>query len=108
MVGEIIDSGKIVKELTGKHLEMYIVLNDVEGYTVNQELVREVSGDQVQVFAVDVWRLKELAAELYEQPEEQALALKSMLVYTLAVAATLTKGDLPVYLASGVVQPVAA
>jgi hypothetical protein len=108
VAGEIIDSGKIVKELTGKHQEMYIVLNDVEGYTVNQQIIREVSGEKVQVFAVDLWRLKELAAQLYDTPEQQALALKSMVVYTLATAATLTKGDLPVYLTSSVLQPVAA
>jgi hypothetical protein len=93
----ITENGGFIKELAGDHLEMYIVLNNVEGYTVDQHYIREISDDKVQVFAVDVWRLKQLAQRLYDNDTERHQAFVSMLVYTLATAATLTKGDLPVY-----------
>lgn len=94
---EIIESGKVVKELDDDHKEALILLNTVEGYTVNQELVRQVSGNKVQVFAVDVWRLQALAMRSYpNDPEKQNRAFLSELVYTLGVAGTLTPGDQPV------------
>lgn len=102
VMGKIIDSGKIVKELDGTHNEMYIVLNLVEGHTIDQDKVRELSDGDIQVFVVDVWRLKSLANRLYadQSSEVRHKAFLSELVYTLGVAATLTKGDLPVYVVS--------
>lgn len=97
VIKEIVESEKIVKELAGEHKEVAVVLNDVAGYTVDQEKVRS-SADGLQTFAVDVWRLQDIATRLYPNSEEkQLVALHGMLVYTLATAATLTSGDLPVY-----------
>jgi hypothetical protein len=96
---DIIDSGVVVKDLGDEHKEMYIVLNQVEGQTINQEYIRAVSDGQAQVFGVDVWRMTDLADRVF--PAVSGQAFLSELVYTLAVAATLTKGDLPVY----IVQP---
>ncbi|MDZ7785744.1 MAG: hypothetical protein U5L95_01305 [Candidatus Saccharibacteria bacterium] len=95
---DIIGNQKVVKELAGGHREVAVILNDVSGYTVNQSKVRELSNDSLQVFAVDIWRLQNLARRLCpsDRTGEQK-ALQSMLIYTLATAATLTKGDLPVY-----------
>lgn len=94
----IIDDGKIVKKLEGSHLETRIVLNFVYGYTVDQKFIRNATGAEADVFAVDVWRIQELAEKLYPD-NSQAIrqAVLSELVYTLATAAVLTKGDLPVY-----------
>lgn len=101
VTNEVSDNGKIVKELEHNHHEMYVVLNTIEGKTVNQELIRSVSGGDVQVFGVDVWRMQELAQREYpNDTEKQNTAFLSELVYTLGVSATLTKGDLPVYLLS--------
>ena len=107
VVDEIINSGKIVKELAGAHKEARIVLNFVRGYTVNQQAVREATGDTVEVFGIDAWRLEELAKKLHPQQDEtnpdpqveadQKRAYLSMLVYTLGTASVLTKGDLPIY-----------
>ncbi len=100
---EIVDSGKVVKQLDDDHKEKYIVLNTVPGFTINQERIRHISDDKIQVFGVDVWRMQELAAKFYpDNPELQHKALLSELVYTLGVAAILTKGDLPVYTVSEV------
>ncbi len=89
---------KVIKELDGTHNEVAVVLNYVQGKTVNQQKVREISGGAAQVFAVDVWRLQSIAARLYPNDEsKQNKALLSMVVHTLGVAATLTRGDLPVY-----------
>lgn len=97
----IVGLGKVVKKLAGGHKEARIILNTVKGYTVNQELVREVSGGRVQAFAVDVWRMQDIAQRLH--PADEALQQRSFvgqLVYTLGVAATLTDGSLPTYLMS--------
>lgn len=105
VVDEIRRGGRVVKELNDDHLEMYIVLNDVVDTTVNQEKVREISGGKVQAFGVDVWRMKERAGSMYPESKgfndnDRHEVFLSELVYTLATAATLTKGDLPVYTAS--------
>ncbi len=107
---KIKDEGKVVKELGGKHLEMFVVLNTVKGFTVNQELVRALSGGKIQVFGIDVWRMQELANDLYPDEGEtiKNQAFLSELVYSLGVSGTLTKGDLPVYLVAPQPQLVAA
>lgn len=99
----IIGQQKVVKELADEHKEMFIIINNVEDYTVNQQIVRQVSDNQIQVFAVDNWRLKNLAERMYPPVSEGDNELRkkfyiSELIYTLSTAATLTKGDLPVYL----------
>lgn len=101
VVEQIIDNGKIVKELAAAHNEAFVVLNTTEGHTINQAAVREATNDAVQVFGVDVWRLQDLAARLYPGDVAKAnQALLGELAYTLGVSATLTAGDLPVYLVS--------
>lgn len=101
IVEQITNNGKIVKELAAAHNEAFVVLNTTEGYTVNQAAVREATNDTVQVFGVDVWRLQDLAARLYPGDTVKAnQALLGELAYTLGVSATLTAGDLPVYLVS--------
>ena len=95
----IISRGKVVKQLAGGHREKAIVLNTVPAYTVDQEFVRQATGGQAQTFAVDIWRLQRIAANSYNgQTTRQNQAYLSKLVYTLAVSAVLTKGDLPVYM----------
>lgn len=97
----IVKNDKVVKELDAGHLETRILLNTVEGYTVNQAHVRQETDDQAQAFVVDVWRLKDLAAKLNPDSETKQLRdFQSMLVYTLGTAAVLTKGDIPVELIS--------
>ncbi len=101
LMDRIMHNGKIVKELDDDHYEKFIVLNMVEGYTVDQGLVRDATSGEIQIFATDVWRLQEIAEKM--QPEDQAKqkqAFLGMLVYTLATAATLTDGTLPVYAVS--------
>lgn len=91
VIEDVIREGKIVKELEDNHYEMFVLLNMSEGFTVNQDLVRQVSDGKVQVFGVDVWRLQSLAMKRF--PGDTALqnqAFLSELVYTLGVSATLT------------------
>ena len=87
---------------------MAIIINKVRGKTVNQGIIREISDGVAQVFAVDEWRLRDLSTKLYRTPAEQQKAYLSMLVYTLATAATLTKGDLPVFVVSKQAELIAA
>lgn len=109
VMDEIAANGKIIKRLDGEHLETRIILNLVRGKTVNQRLVHEVSGGKIDVFAVDVWRMQDLAVRLYPDDENaQQRAFQSMVAYTLGVAAVLTKGDQPVYVVKPVEQLAAA
>lgn len=98
VIQEATEDGKVVKELAGPHLEMYIILNTVNGFTVDQEKIRQLSDSKAQVFVVDVWRLEELADSMYEEQDARNKAFIGGIVYSLSTAATLTKGDLPVYL----------
>lgn len=111
IVENIRRQGRVVKELKDGHNEMYIVLNNVRGKTVNQKKVRDVSDNKVQTFAIDIWRLEDSVEAMY--PEEKGFrasdrqkALLAELAYSLATAATLTKGDLPVYITIGQTQAV--
>ena len=80
------------------HVEACIVLNYVKGKTLDQGLIHTLSDGKVDVFGVDVWRMQDLAKSLHTEDEHAELrAFQSMLVYTLSVAAVLTKGDLSVY-----------
>lgn len=102
------DKNVVVKELGGPHLETHIVVNTVPGYTVNQELIRQISAGKAQVFGVDEWRIRQIADTAFDSPAARRQAYLSMLVYTLATAAVLTKGDLPVYVVAQEPQLVAA
>lgn len=109
VLDEVIAKGKVVKELDGGHKELFILLNMVDGTTADQSLIRDVTDGKAQLFDVDVWRLQELSQKLYGATAEAEEALVSELVYTLGVAATLTHGDLPVYVAQpqAIAAPVA-
>jgi hypothetical protein len=97
VMDQIINSSHIVKQLGGDHRECRIVLNTIRGYTVNQKLVRDATQNEAQIFAVDVWRMEDIAHKLYpDQLDLQHQAFISELIYTVATAAVLTKGDLPV------------
>lgn len=99
VMDRIIQAGKVVKRLTGHHRERRIILNTVRGYTVNQKLIREATRGRAQAFAVDIWRLEDIAGKLFEgDAKRRSQAYLSELIYTLAVSAVLTKGDLPVYM----------
>ncbi|NCU29064.1 hypothetical protein EOM60_00435 [Candidatus Saccharibacteria bacterium] len=110
---EILSTGAVVKQLEGDHAEVVIVLNDVPGTTLDQMFiansVKERFGESqvAQAFSVDIWRGKEIADTAAKIAlEEDAnldyetvhkLAFADFLIRTLAVSATLTAGDLPVY-----------
>jgi hypothetical protein len=88
----------VIKQLNGEHKEIAIVLNHIAGRTINQQAVRSATDDEAQVFGVDVWRMNEIAMQLFPgDSETQHKAILSMVTYTLATAAVLTKGNLPVY-----------
>lgn len=110
----LLDDGAVVKELDGEHREGAIILNEIEGTTVDQvhlaTLLAEKFGkdtEPVQAFVVDTWRGRQIAEEItkiaknvnpdVDEDEVRRVAFADFLIRTLAVAATLTKGDLPVY-----------
>lgn len=94
------DDNKVVKELDNKegHREVAVVLNLVENMTINQQLIREKTGNVAQAFGVDIPRLFKIANRRYEDEKDRRAAFVSMLVYTLSTATTLTDGTLPVYI----------
>lgn len=102
VVDSIVDRGKVIKKLDGAHKELFVLLNMIPGTTADQGLIRSVTEGKAQLFDVDVWRLRVINSALYEIDTDQHTALLSELVYTLGTAATLTRGDLPVYLAKPV------
>lgn len=91
---------KVIKRLDKMHAEKYIFINQITGFTIDQHRIREISKGCAQVFVVDDWRLKSIAQRMFSTPSARVRAYISELVYTIATAATLTKGDLPVYIVS--------
>lgn len=113
---QILKSGAVIKELYGGHVEETIVINDVPGTTLDQQYftqqvkaacVEDIKPQTVQAFSVDVWRGRDIADIVATVAAEQdpncdiehlrQLAYADFLIRTLAVAGTLTAGDLPVY-----------
>ncbi len=105
----ILDDGAVVKELKNDHLEAIVIMNDEPGTTIDQAKVAEIlraAGlpDTIQVFVVDLWRgyeyadvVADIAAEHeYSREAARETARADFLINQLSVAATLTKGDLPV------------
>lgn len=108
---EFIESqGAVVKELTKGHLEDIVVLNDVEGTTLDQVTLRErltqndLSTD-IQAFVVDVWRGRMYAALIAKEAVSvlkmdktwaYKVAYADFLIRSCATSATLTSGDQPV------------
>ncbi|MEO7905003.1 MAG: hypothetical protein ABIR91_04380 [Candidatus Saccharimonadales bacterium] len=117
---QILQSGAVVKELAGGHMEETIVLSDVYGTTLDQPYftqtvknacIEEQKPQTIQAFSVDIWRGKEIASTITAIACEQdptldpknvyQLGYADFLIRTLAVASTLTPGDRPVYLRQG-------
>jgi hypothetical protein len=108
------DDGAFIKQLSDTHLEDIIVINDVEGTTFDQRAfdaeLRELLGDdsvQLQAFTFDTWRGRMYADAMSQAAYERDNTLDIghirkkayadfLIRSTLAVAATLTAGDLPV------------
>lgn len=106
----IMDSGAVVKRLREGHREALLFANDEPGTTVDQSVITELFKeaelpDNVHVFVIDVWRGKmyadvvgTIAHDVLGVDASQAadVAYADFLVNQLAVATTLTKGDIPV------------
>lgn len=108
------DNSSYVKQLSDTHLEDIIVVNDIEGTTFDQRAfdkeLRDMLDDdsiQVQAFTFDTWRgrmyadaVSKVALEQDNTLDVDYLRKKAyadfLIRSTLAVAATLTAGDLPV------------
>lgn len=122
-MGIIEDNGAYIKQLSDTHLEDLIVINDIEGTTFDQRAfdaeLREIVGDdapQVQAFTFDTWRGRMYADAMSKHAVENNPSLDLeftrkkayadfLIRSTLAVAATLTAGDLPVIGRTAVGKP---
>ncbi|HMS31758.1 MAG TPA: cadmium-containing carbonic anhydrase [Candidatus Saccharibacteria bacterium] len=98
------------KELTGNHQEAFVVINTRKGVTFDQESFRQSMVDEhgvdskiPQVFVVDIWQAESmidaLAKKGHIDESRRSSAMAAVTIYTLATAATLTDGTLPVFLA---------
>lgn len=90
------ESKAVIKELRGEHTEIRFVRNEVEGMTIDQASIVELTDDVGEIFVDDAWRRNQYAEALGGDDEEVAIAALATEVWTLAVAATLTDGTLPV------------
>ncbi len=104
VIENVLEKERVVAELEDDHLEVAIVINLVEGMTVDQELIRSVTEDVAQVFPIDLPRKMEIADKRYDDEDDsvKSKAVLSMLAYALSTSATLTDGTLRVY----VIEPV--
>lgn len=114
------EKASVIKHLGGDHNEIFLVVNYARGMTFSQTQLRQqmtekfstVDPDSLpQVFALDMWRVDELAhaiaclPEKYsgrnrttmEQQERYERALHAGAAYQVATYMTLTDGSLPVF-----------
>lgn len=90
-------SKAVIKELKGDHAEIRFVRNEVPGVTIDQAAIVMLTDDVGEIFVDDAWRRDMYADALGGEDEENAaIAALATEVWTLAVAATLTDGTLPV------------
>lgn len=108
----ILESGAVVKELGGLHLEAITIINNEPGTTVDQAKIAEILREEglpegIQVFVIDAWRgavyanaIADIAAEELGKNRDEAyeIAMADFLVGQFATAANLTAGDQPVLL----------
>lgn len=85
-----------IEVLEGDHKEVAAVLNLVAGTTLDKDKLRDILGDDIQVFGVDVWAIKQNADELASDPTEAHKLFVAMLYYNLGVAAVLCNASLRV------------
>lgn len=110
-MSDIEKDGAIIKQLQGGHLEDMVVINDIEGTTLDQEKLREKLVEKglspnIQAFVIDAWRGRmyaDVVADIaehkgYDRDEAYKVAYADFLIRTLAVSGTLTRGDQPVIL----------
>lgn len=90
-------SKAIIKELRGDHSEIRFVRNEVPGTTLDQASIVMMTNDIGEIFVDDAWR-RDMYAEALGGKDEESVAIAAIAteVWTLAVAATLTDGTLPV------------
>lgn len=108
------EHGALIPTLAGFHREVAVVLNDIRDTTFDQQRLFRVTqrhidtSKRAQVFSIDTWRGADYAAvvasiacriagddEQYEQ--RRMMAHADFLIRSVAVIATLTTGDLPVF-----------
>ena len=100
ILSKLLKRNKKVAELADSHNEVAIVVStDIDDMTADQGAVRNATDGKAQIFPIDAARLKRISDELFEYDHDKKQALVSMLVYTFSVSATLTKGDLPTFVA---------
>jgi hypothetical protein len=104
-------NGSVIKQLNDDHLEDFLVINDVEGTTFDQrafdaEMIKRGVTGTAQAFVVDAWRGRMYAEFIAEAAEKQGIdrqfayqkAEADFWIRSLAVSATLTAGDQPVFM----------
>ncbi len=104
--------GSVIKQLADNHLEDFFVVNDIENTTFDQrkfdeEMTKRGVAGTAQAFVVDTWRgrmyadfVADIAEREHSMDRQRAYqkAEADFWIRTLAVGATLTAGDLPVFL----------
>lgn len=109
----------VIKHLAGNHNEVFLIVNYAKGLTFSQTKLRQkllaqypdiIPDDLPQVFALDMWRVDQLAHAVAALPEKNSgrnrsdaelknryeHALLAGTAYQVATYLTLTNGSLPV------------
>lgn len=108
---EIEHDGAVIKQVFGDHMEAMVAINTIKDTTLDQDRLREKLIERglspnIQAFVIDEWRGREYADIVADIARKQGknrdaaygIAYADFLIRTLAVSATLTKGNQPVLL----------
>jgi hypothetical protein len=81
-----------VEQLTGPHNEVALVVNTVEGTTLDRDNLSNHYGNKLQVFNYDAWRTKQIAEKLYKDKLSQQRLIITRAMFAVATAMVLTDG----------------
>lgn len=96
-------------ELDGKHNELMLVINRVEGTTLHRDHLNAETGEKIQAFNYDLWYTERISKELFpDSIDAQARYVHCRLAMAVAAMMYITDGSLDVAVRDAHEHPLAA
>jgi hypothetical protein len=88
---------KTVERLTGKHNEVFLLVNTIDGETFDRDGFAAETDSRAQAFNYDVWVIAQRAQDVFrDDTEKQQTMILANIMYAVGTAMALTDGSLEV------------
>jgi hypothetical protein len=86
-----------VERLTGKHNEVFLLVNTIDGETFDRDGFAAETDSRAQAFNYDVWVIAQRAQDVFrDDTEKQQTMILANIMYAVGTAMALTDGSLEV------------